>query len=524
MTTTNTLQKRKPRKRLSASGGWILTRKVIQGVVLAGFLLLIVLSRSGRASPQLINLPLRLDPLVALSSMIANRAFLAAGALSLLTVLLALVAGRAWCGWLCPLGAVLDLFSFHKKGRVASVPEGWRKVKYVVLLIILFAALIGNLTLLILDPVTLLMRGFTVGVWPAVDRAINAVETMLYPVPFLSKAIVSFDSLVRPALLPTQPVFYQGALLFAALLVGVILLNLVASRFWCRYLCPLGGLLGLIGKVSLFRRQVGEECRVCKLCTAACPTGTIDPAKNYASDPGECTLCLECLDSCPRSSIQLTPGLKPGAWQPYDPSRREALGAFGVSAAAIALFRSEDHIKHANNQLLRPPGATEEGMLSTCVRCGACLADCPTGALQPSMFEAGLEGMWMPLVVARQGYCDYACNACGQVCPVQAIPALSLEEKRQQVIGKAYFDENRCIAWSDHRDCIVCEEMCPLPQKAITLTPTEFVMPDGEKRMVQLPSVDREVCIGCGICENRCPVAGEAAVRVYIPPATENYW
>ena len=90
---------------------------------------------------------------------------------------------------------------------------------------------------------------------------------------------------------------------------------------------------------------------------------------------------------------------------------------------------------------------------------------CPTNALQPAVLEAGVQGVLTPVLIPRLGYCDYSCNACGQVCPVQAIPPLSLEEKRQQVIGKAYIDQNRCIAWSDHRDCIVCEEMCPLPRK-----------------------------------------------------------
>ncbi len=518
------LTNRKPKRRAGAVGRWIVARKVVQAAALAAFLLLIVLARPGRAGPALIDLPLRLDPLIVLSSTLANRAWLAGSSLALLTLLLAVLAGRAWCGWMCPLGTLLDLFSFNKKGRSVSVPEVWRKAKYLVLLAILFVALLGNLTLLFLDPLTLLYRGFAVGVWPAVDQAVTAVETMLYGVPFLSKAVISFDALVRPALLPAMPVFYRGALLFGALLAGVILLNLIANRFWCRYLCPLGGLLGLAGKITLFRRQVGEDCRGCKLCTAACPTGTIDPAQGYRSDPAECTLCLECLDACPRSSIRLSPGLRPAAWQTYDPSRRDALGAFGLSIAAVAVLRSEAHVKHADKFLLRPPGVTEANLLSTCVRCGACLAACPTAALQPSMLEAGLEGMWMPLVVPRQGYCDYACNACGQVCPVEAIPALTLEEKRLQVMGKAYFDENRCIAWSDHRDCIVCEEMCPLPEKAIYLTPAEFEMPGGETRAVQLPHVNRDLCIGCGICENRCPVAGEAAIRVHIPPAAENYW
>jgi NAD-dependent dihydropyrimidine dehydrogenase PreA subunit len=142
---------------------------------------------------------------------------------------------------------------------------------------------------------------------------------------------------------------------------------------------------------------------------------------------------------------------------------------------------------------------------------------CPTSGLQPSLFESGLEGVWTPVLLPRIGYCDYGCNACGQVCPVQAIPPLPLEEKRQKVIGKAYIDTNRCIAWADHRDCIVCEEMCPIPDKAIKLETTQVANPDGTTVTVKLPHVNRANCIGCGICEYKCPLNGEAAIRIYAP-------
>jgi formate hydrogenlyase subunit 6/NADH:ubiquinone oxidoreductase subunit I len=106
-------------------------------------------------------------------------------------------------------------------------------------------------------------------------------------------------------------------------------------------------------------------------------------------------------------------------------------------------------------------------------------------------------------------------NACGQVCPVNAIPALNLEEKRQQVIGKAYIDQNRCIAWADKTDCIVCEEMCPLPVKAIQLVEASVINAEGSSVTVKQPQVNRERCIGCGICEYKCPLSSEAAIRVY---------
>jgi ferredoxin len=101
---------------------------------------------------------------------------------------------------------------------------------------------------------------------------------------------------------------------------------------------------------------------------------------------------------------------------------------------------------------------------------------------------------------------------------VQAIPPLNLEQKRQQVIGQAYIDENRCIAWADHQDCIVCEEMCPVPDKAIVLEEAKMSLGDGGPAIVQQPHVIRERCIGCGICEYKCPVNGEAAIRVSVPP------
>ena len=136
---------------------------------------------------------------------------------------------------------------------------------------------------------------------------------------------------------------------------------------------------------------------------------------------------------------------------------------------------------------------------------------------------SGLVGLGTPVLVPRLGYCDYSCNACGQACPTQAIPLFSLEDKQRQVIGKAYVDENRCLAWSDHQPCIVCEEMCPLPEKAIQLEEQDVWRPDGGMVRLQMPHVVRDLCIGCGICEYRCPVSGDAAIRVYVPPLAVPY-
>ena len=520
MSTASIVPPKPKRKRLRGGpvGPWITARKVVQYLTLIIFLALFLLSARGGLAGNLINFPMRLDPLVMLSHLLASRTFLVGSSLALFTIILTLVFGRAWCGWLCPLGTTLDIFSLKRwRGKRQEPPETWRSVKYALLLTILVAAFFGNLTLLVFDPLTIIFRALTVSIWPAVDQIVTVIESSLYNIPFMAGTISTVDGVLRPVILPPEPVYYRDAVLFGAVFLGVVLLNLAAPRFWCRYLCPLGGMLGLISKLALFRREVGEDCKGCVLCKQVCPTGTIDPEMGYASDPSECTMCLDCLEVCPRSSIAFTPGLKLAEWHSYDPNRRQALVAFGSTIAALALFRSSALTKRETPHLIRPPGARENNLLSKCVRCAECMRACPTSGLQPAVTEAGLEGFWTPVLIPRLGYCDYSCNACGQICPVQAIPPLALEDKRTQVIGRAYINQNRCLAWSDHVPCIVCEEMCPLPEKAIQLQESQDIDQQGNPITLQLPSVLRERCIGCGICEYKCPVNGEAAIRVYVP-------
>ena len=498
---------------------WKAARKVVQLVALAAFGVLFSMARRGGWPAELVNAPLRLDPLGMLAQSIASRTLLAGSALALLIVLLTLIFGRAWCGWLCPLGTLIDLFPLRrpKQGNPSSLSR-LRNLKYALLFTLLFAALFANLTLLIFDPLTIVLRTFTLSLWPALDRIVSAAEAALYPLPFLQQPLSAFDEWLRAGVLPVDPAYYRDGVLFAALFVVLIGLNYFAPRFWCRYLCPLGGLLGLLSKVGLVRREVKQaNCTGCDACARVCPTGTIAFGTHGTSDPSECTLCMDCLAACPRDAAQFVARVAPAKWQRYDPNRRQVLTSLGVAALGAGVLRSEVAARRDDPHLIRPPGARENDLLSKCIRCGQCMRACPTSGLQPALGEAGLEGVWTPVLLPRIGYCDYSCNACGQACPVQAIPPLGLDEKRTRVIGKAYIDQNRCIAWADHRDCIVCEEMCPLPEKAIKLDVAQVQNAAGETVTVKLPRVNRETCIGCGICEYKCPLNGEAAIRVYAP-------
>jgi polyferredoxin len=505
---------------MRARPGWVTGRKVVQALALIVFVGLIVLARGASLNGELANIPMRLDPLAALTSSLAARALIAGSALALMTLALTLLFGRAWCGWLCPLGTVLDMVPSKRRGRPA-VPEVWRRFKYVLLVAIVAAALLGNQTLLFFDPLAILSRTLSTAVWPVLDQAVSGAEDLLSGVPGLDALFEAFDNAVRPLALPSQPLAFQDALFFGAFFVGLVSLNYFAPRFWCRYLCPLGGLLGWMSRVALFRREVAGKCSACGLCEDDCPTGTIDPNRGYASDPAECTVCMNCVGSCPLGSATFRRRLAPAESRTYDPRRREVVIAIGAVAVGVALFRADLFARRQSPFLLRPPGSREGNVdvvsLTSCTRCGECVSVCPTGALQPSVLQAGLQGFGTPVLVPRLGYCDYDCNVCGTICPTSAIPLLGLADKQRMVIGKAFIDQGRCLAWSDHVECLVCQEMCPLPDKAIQLEPQEVWAPGGGKVTIDMPHVVRDACIGCGLCEYRCPVGGDSAIRVYMP-------
>lgn len=497
---------------------WRRLRRVVQIVSLIVFLAMIIaLGSAGRAHPRPMLL-MRLDPLAALASMIAERRWIVAFIPAVILLLATLGLGRFWCGWLCPLGVLIDWISPRQANPAKSSPLQWRGFKYGLLFTILFLALWGNLTLLALDPLTILVRSVSVVIVPGLTWLVTAAELALYRVPWLRGALDIVDGALRGKVIEYIQPFYAGAAGIAALFIGVMALNWAARRGWCRYICPLGGLLALVSKASWLKRKVSSDCISCGACARDCRMGTIDPKKGYASDSGECILCLDCAVDCPKRAISFGGDWRIDRGWRYDPSRRQALGALGASLGGLALLKIEPAAQYPPIYRLRPPAAEEKALLSACVRCGACLRVCPTHGLQPSLTESGIEGVWTPILIPRMGPCEYACTACGQVCPTGAIPRVTFETKWAAPIGKAYVNPSLCIPWSGRGECIVCEEMCPLPDKAIKLQEVAISGMSGATRMAQAPVVIHEACIGCGLCESKCPINGEAAIRVMVDP------
>ena len=200
-----------------------------------------------------------------------------------------------------------------------------------------------------------------------------------------------------------------------------------------------------------------------------------------------------------------------------DLGRRRVIASVLSGVAVVPLLRITPLAKTNSQEpgLLRPPGSLEEKeFLKRCVKCGECMKVCITNGLQPTLLEAGVEGIWSPVLIPRIGYCEYRCTLCGQVCPTGAIKKLTLEEKAKVKLGLAMIDKGRCLPWAHATPCIMCEEVCPTPKKAVWFEKAQVRDRKGRVLTLQQPHVDLELCIGCGICETKCPVLGRPAITV----------
>lgn len=463
--------------------------------------------------PYPVALLFRLDPLAAIADALAPGAFgwqLLWPALLLLA--LTALLGRFFCGWLCPLGSTLDgLGRLLGRGH-GPVRPGWRRIKFYLLILLSAAALFGLQLFGLFDPLSIFLRSLTLAVYPAFNVVANGVFDFFYAhrVPLVSTGLDAAYPFARDHILAFHPPVYALALFTLAVLVGILLLEKIERRFWCKNLCPLGALLGLCSRHALLRRTPSGLCPDCRVCATACRSAAVDSAGLRKE---ECLVCFDCEDYCPENRVHF--GFRRSSPPTgVDLTRRGVLGSLAIGAVLGPMAKVAPAMDRRNSYLLRPPGAREEAeFLERCIRCGECMKVCIGGALQPALLEAGAPGLWTPLLVPRIGYCEYNCTLCGQVCPTGAIQKLPLEKKRKAVIGLAVFDKNRCLPYARGEECLVCEEHCPTGEKAIVFDERQ-VLVGSEPKQLKLPRVVAKRCIGCGICETKCPLDGRSAVRV----------
>lgn len=416
---------------------------------------------------------MRTDPLIFLTHPDARPLWLIP---PLLLMALTLVLGRYFCGWICPLGSLIEILDLLLKPlrnlnpwklRLSSGRIG-KFLRYSPALFILGVVLVSTI--------------FSwQAVWPAEELPARAPPLLQFFHPNIW--------IIRIAAL-TSTGFVSAGSIFLILL---ILFSLFSRRFWCKFLCPLGALYGLAAQFSL----VGLSIDSCSNC-ARCNTCPMDAAgyRDREVLRRQCILCFDYEHHCPVEGFRFNSILKNSP--ALNQSRREFLkasltlaGGLVVGAGISAFGRS------FKTQSLRPPGVlNEQQFVQRCLRCLQCVRSCPNEIIKPGGLEAGFDGFMTPHLEFDRLGCDYYCQVCQRVCPNEAIPLQTLAQKQKSRIGRAFIDQEKCVVYAEQIDCIVCEEMCPIPHKAVLLI---------EKEGLKYPMVVSR-CIGCGICEAFCPV------------------
>ncbi|MBN1828016.1 MAG: 4Fe-4S binding protein, partial [Deltaproteobacteria bacterium] len=450
---------------------------------------------------------LDLDPLIFFSSILSSHRIALMLLWSLATLALTAIGGRFFCGWICPLGTMNALAGAAAGSPTISRRRSWFRIKYY-LLAILLALSLGTVQLAgLFDPLSLTIRSFSLSFYPALNYLANCLLEFISEFKSIgfTQVAESLSRIFRGTFLAFYQPFFRQGLLIGAIFTSVLALNILERRFWCRYLCPLGALLGLCSQHALVKRSVSEGCTACGTCLRHCTAGAVADEKGV-SIAAECHLCFACDDPCPAGAVRYSRrGAMPAI--PLDIGKRRLFLAALAGVAATPFFRTMPLSRAAvfSGDLIRPPGALpEDEFLKSCIRCGECMKVCITNGLQPTFLEAGAEGLWTPILVPAIGHCEFRCTLCGQVCPTGAIRRLSLAEKASTVIGAAMIDRGRCLPWAFGISCAVCEEVCPTPEKAIRLELEEFRTRGGKTKEARAPFVDLTRCVGCGTCEAHC--------------------
>ncbi|MGX8712636.1 MAG: 4Fe-4S binding protein [bacterium] len=383
-------------------------------------------------------------------------------------LLVTFLIGRLYCSVVCPMGIFQDLFIWaHKLIFGKKRPNHYRKsqnwLRYTVLGLFVLLMLLG----------------------------LGGIASLIAPYSAYARMVANIHG--------TGWVHWIAIVTLCC--VGVM--SFMYGRLWCNTLCPVGTLLGLISKYSLFGIRIDrEKCVGCHKCEKHCKASCID-VDGRDVDGSRCVMCFSCLGHCKQGAISLSVrNTRSNQSTQIDPSRRKFLAATATVGTATVLRAQEQKLDGGlavieNKQVpkrnvpLKPAGSISLKNFETrCTACQLCVSQCPEKVLRPS---TDLSSFMQPYMAFDEGYCRLACTRCSEVCPTDAIRPVAKEQKTAISIGHAVVLADNCIG------CGACARHCP--SKAI-------LMVEGK------PAVNEGRCLGCGACEYYCPARPMTAIYV----------
>ncbi len=422
----------------------------------------------------------------------------------IILIVITLLFGRIYCSILCPSGILQDVIAWtakrfkkrKKRNRYHyTKPKSW--IRYGLLIITCLSWWLGfNAVVTFLDPYGIFGRIAQNNLHPL----LMGINNLLVPV---------FPDFIYPT-------SFKSITMAAAIIAGLhlLLFTLLAAfrgRWYCNVICPVGTLLGLISKVSLFKIKINTDlCNGCKACLKHCKSECID-TKNHTIDYSRCVMCFDCFPACSQNAITVQKFYTPK--QPSaataTPTRRKFLG---TTLSLAALFTSSKLLAGTTSEPtghnvppIMPPGAGSLSRFqSRCTGCHLCISKCPSQTLKPAFLEYGLSGIMQPVMDYAIGYCGYNCTLCTEICPTHALQTVKKEDKHRLQIGQVRFDIDKCVVNTDGTDCGACSEHCPT--QAVTMV--DF------KDDLRIPHINVEKCLGCGGCQYICPVRPQTAIYV----------
>jgi polyferredoxin len=424
-------------------------------------------------------------------------------------VALTLVFGRVYCSMICPLGIYMDVVTWIRKRFKPRMKQTYSKEKRWLRLSVLAAVLVSyfagvTVVVSLLDPYSAFGRMVTHLFRPVYMAGNNVLADI-----FSQFGIYTFYH---------TDIFLHSLVSLLIALATLAVVSFLAARHgrtWCNTLCPVGTVLGYLSTLSLFKIRIDEStCISCGKCAKTCKASCID-SKHSTIDTSRCVACFDCIDSCSEHSITYGLKRKKLASQndvPVDESKRQFMGALAVSALAVpstllaqTISIPTGRVPFKRSYPISPPGSiSADHLLDHCTSCHLCVAKCPSQVLKPALLEYGVGGLMMPVMNFDHGFCNFDCTLCTDVCPTDALKPLTVQAKHKTQMGRVVFIMHNCVVFTDETSCGACSEHCPT--QAVKMVPY--------KGMLTIPSVNPDICVGCGGCEYVCPAVPFKAIHV----------